>query len=72
MESQTHNMKRTLLILISIISFSFADQIEFERFTIDNGLSQNTVYEVFQDSRGYIWMGTQGGLDRYNGYEFRV
>ena len=65
-------MKRTLLILISIISFSFADQIEFERFTIDNGLSQNTVYEVFQDSRGYIWMGTQGGLDRYNGYEFRV
>mgnify|MGYP001238139806 CR=1 FL=1 len=64
-------MKRTLLILISIISVSFTDQIEFERFTIDNGLSQNTVYEVFQDSRGYIWMGTQGGLDRYNGYEFK-
>jgi ligand-binding sensor domain-containing protein len=53
------------------MSVLYAGQIEFERFTIDDGLSQNSVYEVFQDNNGYLWMGTQGGLDRFNGYEFK-
>ena len=53
------------------LSICLAGKLEFERFTIDDGLSQNTVYKVFQDSRGYIWLGTQGGLDRFNGYEFK-
>ena len=52
------------------LSIIFSSQIEFERYTIDDGLSQNTVQKVMQDSRGYIWLGTQGGLDRFNGYEF--
>ena len=63
-----------LLSAISIILFLSsinASKIEFDRYTIDDGLSQNTVYKVFQDSRGYIWLGTQGGLDRFNGYEFK-
>jgi len=54
-----------------LLSLCFAGKLEFERYTIDHGLSQNTVYKVFQDSRGYLWLGTQGGLDRYNGYEFK-
>ena len=57
--------------LFLLLSLAFTNQFEFERFTIDDGLSQNSVYEVFQDSRGYIWLGSQGGLDRYNGYEFK-
>ena len=64
------NILRFTLIAF-LTSWLFPGQIEFERFTIDDGLSQNTVYEVFQDSRGYLWMGTQGGLDRFNGYEFK-
>ena len=63
--------KKSLITNTIFLSIVFSGQIEFERFTIDNGLSQNTVYEVFQDSRGYLWMGTQGGLDRFNGYEFK-
>ena len=63
--------KKLLTTNAIFLSIVFSGQIEFERFTIDNGLSQNTVYDVFQDSRGYLWMGTQGGLDRFNGYEFK-
>lgn len=36
------------------------------------GLSQNTVSCVFQDSRGYLWIGTQNGLNRYDGYSIQV
>ena len=64
-------LQKILTIKIIFLSILFSGQIEFERFTIDDGLSQNTAYEVFQDSRGYIWLGTQGGLDRFNGYEFK-
>ena len=72
-ENETRiKMLKTLLTISAVfLSIVFSGQIEFERFTIDNGLSQNTVYDVFQDSRGYLWMGTQGGLDRFNGYEFK-
>ena len=34
-------------------------------------MSQSTVETIFQDSRGYIWIGTNDGLNRYNGYEFK-
>ena len=61
--------KRTTITII-FLSTLFSNEIELESFTIDDGLSQNSVYEIFQDSRGYIWIGTQGGLDRFNGYNF--
>ena len=44
----------------------------FESITINNGLPHNTVYRVMQDKKGFIWMGTQRGLVRYDGYECRL
>lgn len=44
----------------------------FERITIEQGLSQNTVLAVLQDSRGFIWLGTEDGLNRFDGYTFKV
>jgi GAF domain-containing protein/ligand-binding sensor domain-containing protein len=47
-------------------------RIEFRQLTIEAGLSQSTVNCAVQDSRGFMWFGTQDGLSRYDGYEFRV
>lgn len=51
--------------------FAHSSNIQFKNITIDDGLSQSTVEALYQDSNGYIWIGTNDGLDRYNGYEFK-
>ncbi|HMV99100.1 MAG TPA: two-component regulator propeller domain-containing protein [Acidobacteriota bacterium] len=45
---------------------------EFQHVSRDQGLSQGTVMCLLQDREGYLWFGTQGGLNRYDGYEFKV
>jgi ligand-binding sensor domain-containing protein/DNA-binding CsgD family transcriptional regulator len=44
----------------------------FESITINNGLPHNTVYRIVQDKKGFMWLGTQRGLIRYDGYECRL
>jgi len=44
----------------------------FTRVSTADGLSQSRVSQIVQDDRGFIWFGTQYGLDRYDGYEFKV
>ncbi len=44
----------------------------FEHLTMRDGLSQSTVEGILQDSRGYLWMATESGLDRYDGNSIRV
>lgn len=44
----------------------------FEQVSIAHGLSQSSVTVMIQDSRGFIWCGTQDGLNRYDGYEFVI
>lgn len=48
------------------------DNIMFSSLTIENGLPQSTVETIIQDSKGFIWFGTNDGLARYNGYEFKI
>ena len=63
-----------LLILIGMsgsISVIAQDQnIPFIRISIKDGLSQAAVNSIIQDQVGYLWVGTQEGLNRYDGYEF--
>ena len=53
-------------------SYSQELSIEFEHLTTDQGLSTGTVNCVFRDSRGFIWFGTLDGLNRFDGYQFKV
>ncbi len=65
-----------LLSIVFPLLFTFgiccAQEIASFNITQDDGLPSNTVYDVFQDSRGFLWVSTENGLARYNGADFRV
>jgi ligand-binding sensor domain-containing protein/nitrate/nitrite-specific signal transduction histidine kinase len=46
--------------------------VKFEHLSLEQGLSQVTVYCVLQDDQGFMWFGTQDGLNKYDGYSFTV
>jgi ligand-binding sensor domain-containing protein len=46
--------------------------ITFRRLTLDDGLSQSSINCIVQDAQGFMWFGTQDGLNRYDGYEIEV
>ncbi|MCF8260009.1 MAG: SpoIIE family protein phosphatase [Melioribacteraceae bacterium] len=48
------------------------DDIRFEHFTIENGLPDNTINSIYQDSFGFLWIATNGGLAKYDGYDFHT
>lgn len=66
-------MKKLSILTIIIILLSINTQAQDYRvshFTVKEGLSQSVIYCLYQDSRGFIWVGTQGGLNRFDGYSF--
>jgi len=69
-------MIRLILLIISIVIslpvWSQYHQLNFRRIGIPQGLSQNSANAIIQDKSGYIWVATQDGLNKFNGYEFTV
>ena len=47
------------------------DGQKFETFSKTDGLSDNVVRSLFEDSKGNIWIGTDNGITLYDGYKFR-
>ena len=61
------------VLICSSGSILLAEDIErFEQLNSRDGLSQNSVLSIYCDSKGFIWMGTMDGLNRYDGYTFRI
>ena len=48
------------------------DAVRFRSFGIGSGLSQPTARAILQDEQGFLWIGSQDGLNRFDGYNFRV
>lgn len=64
-------MQRFLLIIFLLISAGlFAQQRRFVEFSVEHGLAQSQVSSILQDNDGYLWIGTQGGLSKFDGVEF--
>lgn len=71
-------MKR-LIIFLLLVSYFVSSSVfagnkdfNFRRFTAADGLSSNTVRAILQDKRGYVWFGTDEGLNRYDGTGVKI
>jgi len=61
-----------LAIVAPFFSYSDDSDISFDHYSMVDGLSQNSVTCVFQDSQGFLWIGTHAGLNRFDGRSFKV
>jgi ligand-binding sensor domain-containing protein/signal transduction histidine kinase len=60
------------MLVMPCAVFPQSKSLQFKRLTTDDGLSRSWVRAIAQDSRGFIWVGTDNGLNRYDGYTFKV
>ena len=51
---------------------AIGQQVLFRNYSVNNGMSSNTVWNIIQDDQGYMWFGTKNGLNRFDGYAFKV
>lgn len=69
-------IKYIILSLFFVTNLPLFSQIEsdfhFKKIQVDEGLSENAVYCILQDSKGFMWFGTKDGLNRFDGNNFRV
>ncbi|MFH0733302.1 MAG: two-component regulator propeller domain-containing protein [bacterium] len=61
-----------LLLTIFSITYSQTGYTKFEKLSVDEGLSQNSVTSILEDSKGLMWFGTNDGLNKYDGYSFTI
>lgn len=75
------NKKELLVrfVITLVVTFFYAattlsqkKSIRFQHFTIEDGLPQNMVDCILEDSKGFMWFGTWNGLCRFDGYDFRI
>jgi signal transduction histidine kinase/ligand-binding sensor domain-containing protein/DNA-binding NarL/FixJ family response regulator len=61
------------ILFFCLISFlySHSQNIKFTHYNDNNGLSHNSVRHIVQDKKGFLWLGTFSGLNRFDGYQFK-
>lgn len=70
-------MKTHILLLLILLAFRGnlfcqPQSLKFEHLGLDEGLSQTYIKDIIQDKKGFMWIGTRDGLNRYDGYEFTI
>ena len=65
---------RTIFLIFFLFFFleSVAQKIFFRQYNLEEGLPQSEVHAITQDSRGYLWLGTKGGLSYFNGKKIQT
>jgi ligand-binding sensor domain-containing protein/signal transduction histidine kinase/DNA-binding response OmpR family regulator len=59
-------------LALPLFSFSQAPNLKFKHISIEQGLSNSTIECIYQDKRGFMWIGTRDGLNRYDGYQMVI
>jgi ligand-binding sensor domain-containing protein/signal transduction histidine kinase len=62
----------SLSLCFPSISFAQTEQITIDRLSIAHGLSSNGIQDILLDRRGFLWIGTDNGLNRYDGYNIKI
>ena len=70
-------MFRFLVVLFFVVCTSLKvvgqkTPLVFHHLTVADGLSENTIRAIIEDEKGYMWFGCEDGLNKYNGYEFKI
>ncbi len=60
------------LALLPAAGLAQPGEIELDHLSVEDGLSHSTVQSIHQDAHGFLWFGTQEGLNRYDGYRFEI
>jgi signal transduction histidine kinase/ligand-binding sensor domain-containing protein/DNA-binding response OmpR family regulator len=60
------------VVLVCIQALAQGNRYQFSRLNVNNGLSHNRVTCIYKDAKGFMWFGTKSGLNRYDGYRFKI
>ncbi len=74
-QKSKYYLLNTFLILLVLFQISVpgnSQDLNFKHINIDDGLSQNAVFAVLKDSKGFMWFGTKDGLNKFDGYNFVI
>jgi ligand-binding sensor domain-containing protein len=65
---------RMLGLALGLLAFhiALAQSSQFKNYSVNEGLSSSEAYNVMQDSKGYMWFCTDGGVSQFDGYNFKV
>ena len=69
---KSKNLIAVFFLLPVILLIAQEMDYNFEHISLESGLSQGTINTICQDSKGFMWFGTEEGLNRYDGYEMKV
>ncbi len=61
----------TVFLFVSFVSYNSAQSYSYKHYTIFDGLVQNQVSSLYQDRLGFLWIGTKGGVSRFDGITFK-
>lgn len=63
---------RHIFLLLLLTATAYAQPYYFRHYQVESGLSNNSVYCSIQDKNGFLWFGTKDGLNRFDGYRFKL
>jgi PAS domain S-box-containing protein len=66
------NFLSIICLVPILLGFTQISEIKFDQISIGEGLSENVVLSLAQDRRGFMWIGTQDGLNRYDGNQVKI